>query len=46
MNIRHICTYTPHIIMKANEKTTILVQKKTREQLKALGKKENLMMIL
>ena len=34
-----IYTYTPQIIMNANEKTTILVAKKTREQLKVLGRK-------
>ena len=34
-----IYTYTTHIIMNENEKTTILVTKKTREQLKTLGRK-------
>ena len=29
----------PHISMNVNEKTTILVTRKTREQLKALGRK-------
>ena len=34
-----IYTYATHIIMNENEKTTILVTKKTREQLKTLGRK-------
>lgn len=39
MNIRCIYSYTSRMIMNVNEKTTILVTKKTREQLKALGRK-------
>lgn len=34
-----IYIYATHIIMNENEKTTILVTKKTREQLKTLGRK-------
>lgn len=39
IDIKLICCYMLHIIMNANEKTTILVTKKTRKQLKALGRK-------
>ncbi len=39
INTKVIYSYTQHIGMNVNEKTTILVTKKTRKQLKALGRK-------